>query len=90
MSVIIHLIDVHGKYRFKRLGDVTSGLDCFQLCIDAGTWFAAEVPGDDAYALVSCAVAPGFDFQDFELAKAEPLKQICSSQAALIDRLTHD
>ena len=90
MPVTIHLIDAQGHYSFKRLGDESSGLDCFQLCIEAGTWFAAEVTEERAYALVSCAVAPGFDFQDFELAKAEPLKHLCSTQAALIDRLTHD
>ena len=35
-----------------------------------GCWFGAEpCPGTD-FSLVSCTVAPGFDFRDFELAKA--------------------
>jgi uncharacterized protein len=34
-------------------------------CVSAMWWQAARSLGD--YALVSCAVAPGFDFADFEL-----------------------
>lgn len=88
--VTLHLIDLKGNYSLRHLGDVQAGLDCFQLCVEAGTWFAAELTEENAFSLVSCAVAPGFDFQDFEQAKAAYLKQICSGQAALIDRLTHD
>lgn len=36
--------------------------------IKAGIWFATKsLSGKDDYSLVSCAVAPGFDFKDFEL-----------------------
>ncbi len=36
--------------------------------VKSGIWFAAEsLPGEADYSLVSCAVAPGFDFADFEL-----------------------
>lgn len=88
--ITLHLIDAAGNYEAKILGNLQAEVDSFQLCIAAETWFAAEVTDNDAYALVSCAVAPGFDFQDFELAKAEQLKRICIAQTALIDRLTHD
>ncbi|WP_415992333.1 cupin domain-containing protein [Desulfovibrio piger] len=40
------------------------------LPMPGGCWFGAEpCPGTD-FSLVSCTVAPGFDFRDFELAKA--------------------
>jgi len=45
----------------------------FELTIPAGRWFAARPLGPDAYALVSCVVAPGFVFEDFELASPEQL-----------------
>lgn len=37
-----------------------------QIVVPRGVWFAAESLGD--YTLVSCTVAPGFDFAGFELA----------------------
>lgn len=37
-----------------------------QVTVPAGHWQAARPVGDEA-ALVSCVVAPGFDFADFEL-----------------------
>lgn len=45
-----------------------------QLLLPKNSWFAAEVSGLQAdYALVSCMVAPGFHFDDFELARYEQL-----------------
>ena len=46
-----------------------------QFLIPANTWFAAKIKHDSGYSLVSCTVAPGFDFMDFELAKREDLIQ---------------
>ena len=40
-----------------------------QAVIPANTWFAAHLQHGAGYALVSCTVAPGFDFLDFELAE---------------------
>ena len=40
-----------------------------QAMIPANTWFASRIKGRSGYSLVSCTVAPGFDFLDFELAK---------------------
>lgn len=37
-----------------------------QLLVPAGTWQAAE-PASDEAVLVSCVVAPGFDFADFRM-----------------------
>jgi predicted cupin superfamily sugar epimerase len=37
-----------------------------QAAVPAGAWFAAESLGD--WTLVSCTVAPGFEFSTFELA----------------------
>lgn len=45
----------------------------FELTIPAGRWFAAKPTKPDAYALVSCVVAPGFVFEDFALATRQNL-----------------
>jgi predicted cupin superfamily sugar epimerase len=41
--------------------------------VPAGSWFAATPAPGSAWSLVSCTVAPGFDFADFELASAAQL-----------------
>jgi hypothetical protein len=49
-------------------GDVTGG-QWPQAIVSGGTWQCAVPAGRDA-ALVSCVVAPGFDFADFRLGSA--------------------
>lgn len=44
-----------------------------QIIIPANTWFAAKIKSETGFALVSCTVAPGFDFSDFELAERQKL-----------------
>ena len=40
-----------------------------QVIVPAGHWQTAKaLEGDAGYALVGCVVAPGFDFDDFEMA----------------------
>lgn len=41
--------------------------------VPAQQWFGARVLASEGFALVSCVVSPGFDFEDFELAKREEL-----------------
>jgi len=59
----------------------------FQAVVPAQCWFGAEV--EKGYALVSCTVAPGFDFSDFELADRETLLKAFPQHRDLIVRLTH-
>lgn len=47
-----------------------------QLLVKANTWFAAKIKNEQGFVLVSCVVAPGFEFEDFEMAdKQELLRQ---------------
>ena len=40
----------------------------FQAVVEGGLWQeATALPGPAGYALVGCVVAPGFDFEDFEM-----------------------
>ena len=41
--------------------------------VPADTWFAARIRNNKNYALVSCVVAPGFEFSEFELAHRDKL-----------------
>lgn len=44
-----------------------------QILVKSNMWFAAHIPSATGYSLVSCVVAPGFDFADFELANKDEL-----------------
>jgi predicted cupin superfamily sugar epimerase len=44
-----------------------------QVVIPANSWFAARIKSGMRFSLVSCTVAPGFDFNDFELAEGQKL-----------------
>lgn len=48
--------------------DLDAG-EVLQATIPANVWFASRVKNQNGFALVSCTVAPGFDFEDFEMAK---------------------
>ncbi|MEN6456062.1 MAG: cupin domain-containing protein [Prolixibacteraceae bacterium] len=57
----------------KTLGNNFALGEVPQVVVPAGRWFAARVKNSSGYSLVSCTVAPGFDFTDFELATKENL-----------------
>ena len=76
-----------GALTLYRLGMPTVRLDrdTPQAVVPAGVWQAAE-PLESA-VLCGCTVAPGFEFEDFELGSAEHLAQEFPAEAALIRRL---
>jgi uncharacterized protein len=59
-----------------------------QAIIPANCWFAASVKKSAGYSLVSCTVAPGFDFSDFELANRENLLRQYPHLANIIEKYT--
>ncbi len=69
--LLLHVIDLNGDYSIIEISDTKGGQ--LQYTIEAGCWFAAEVKDHYGYSFVSCAVAPGFDFDDFELGSIEEL-----------------
>lgn len=85
--VRVHLLDDQG-YRSIDMGDDPEAGQVFQAVIPGKTWFASEVIADEGYGLVGCTVAPGFDFEDFEMARREELLEAYPQYAEVITRLT--
>lgn len=54
--------------------------------VPKNTWFAAELAPHTDYALAGCTVAPGFDFQDFEMASIDQLQDYLKLDSKLIQR----
>ncbi len=59
-----------------------------QAVVEAGSYFAAETSGNNAYTLTGCTVAPGFDFNDFEMPTCSSLIILFPQHGDIIKRLT--
>ena len=81
---LVRFDDRNGTHTNVRLGKYGPGLE--PVCVvPAGIWQAAEPAGE--YALVSCFVGPGFEFQDFTLASDTPdVAQAIRAQGEDLDR----
>ncbi len=86
-TLIVHTLKEDG-YHGLLLGNKLEAGEEPQLLVEAGTIFGSSLKDPDAFALVSCAVAPGFDFRDFELFEAEPLLEKWPEHEAIIRKLT--
>ena len=86
--VTIHLLDKENGHRQIALGNDFSAGQVPQFCVEAGTIFGSSVDIPNGYALVSCVVAPGFDFADFELFERQALLNDYPEHQSIIDRLT--
>jgi hypothetical protein len=82
-DLLIREIEVSGEARSHHLGPGGT----FQAAIPAGSWFGAELATAGTWALVGCAVAPGFEFSGFELADGAALARRFPAHEALIRRL---
>ena len=68
--MLISFFDEHKLLQTIQLGLTSKNL---QATIPANTWFSAKPLSEATFCLVSCAVAPGFEFTDFEIAKRKEL-----------------
>lgn len=84
----VHVIDLDGNYTKHIIGMNIENNQFPQLTVPANCWFASSVENEDSYSFVGCTVAPGFDFDDFELAKREDLIKEYPQHEELITKLT--
>ena len=85
----LDLIGPGGKARILRLGARRGRDACLpQAVLPAGWWFGARIKRGRGFALVSCTVAPGFDFADFEVGRRADLLARHPAHAAVIRALT--
>lgn len=89
-DLCLHIISPAGELNTVVLGtDFRSGR-YFQWVVPAGFWFAAEPAPETEFSLVGCTVAPGFDFNDFELARAQTLAKEFPQHQKIIERLSRN
>lgn len=84
----IHLLDHTAGYRTLPLGpDFDNGYR-FQQTVPRNVWFGATVDLPNSFSLVGCTVAPGFAFEDFELAERTSLLAEFPDHSEIIKKLT--
>jgi len=72
-SPLTIFVIINGKIKKLLLGNNLEKGESFQQIVPKNSWFAACVNLPDSFSLVGCTVAPGFDFNDFELATRKEL-----------------
>lgn len=86
-SLTVYEIEPDGNLIKHQLGRDFENGETFQCTIKGGNWFGSRVE-EGGYALVGCTVAPGFDFEDFELANRDELIHQFHQHRQLIVELT--
>ncbi len=82
-SLLIYAIDEKGLLTEYHLNS-----EIPMQIIPKNNWFAAELMDKNTFALVGCTVAPGFDFEDFEMGKQKNLIEKFPQHTALIKQLS--
>ncbi len=85
--LIVHTLTDKGHTQHLVGNDLLAG-QTPQLLVPKDIIFGSSVLEKDSYSLVSCSVAPGFDFADFELFSKKELMQDYAEFEEIIDLLT--
>ncbi len=88
-SLVVQVLS-QGKLETILLGNDLANGEVPQVVLPANVWFAAKVADGRNFALVSCVVAPGFEFKDFELAERDLLIEQFPKFAQLIQEFTQE
>jgi predicted cupin superfamily sugar epimerase len=70
------------------LGSNLRNGETLQVVVPANCWFGPQVARPNSYTLSGCTVAPGFDFNDFEIAKRDELLKTFPAHRDIIRALT--
>lgn len=81
-------IDLKGNLIRTQVGRDLKNGQTYQYTVKAGHWFGSRVLSGGGYSFVGCTVSPGFDFNDFELAKRNELIQLFPQHEKIIVELT--
>lgn len=87
-ALTLYIIGLNGNLITVKLGQQPENKELFQFTIPRGAWFAARPENSNSYSLLGCTVAPGFDFDDFEIGSREALTRLYPRHQQLIRDFT--
>jgi predicted cupin superfamily sugar epimerase len=85
--LVVHMLNEKGHQELIIGNDLKNGQRPYGI-VPKDTIFGSCVLEENSYSLVSCAVAPGFDFRDFKLFTKAELMQDYAAFENIIDKLT--
>ncbi len=86
---VIHIYHLENKkIKLLKLGLNIEEGESPVCVVPKNTWFAALPAPGTKYVLSGCTVAPGFDFEDFEMASINQLEEYLNLDQELIFKLT--
>ena len=74
----------------KVLGNNYKKKESLEIVIESHNWLAAQVNNKLSYSLVGCTVAPGFEFEDFELGQRDKLLSLFPEHKKIIETFTRE
>ena len=80
----IHLLHPSGQHEIKHIGREAD----LQVIIPRGTIFGARLTQGSGFILIGCVVAPGFEFEGFELISKTELIRKYPQHQEIIDQLS--
>ena len=86
-SLTIHIIEPDGNYSAAKLGTDLQAGERPMVVVRAGCIFGATVDDTESFSLIGCTVAPGFDFDDFELPSRKRLLEQFPQHKQIIEML---
>ncbi len=87
-TLLLHMISPEGEYKKVEIGRNIAQGEVPQFTVPGGYWFGAEVEDKGHFSFVGCTVAPGFDFDDFEMPSREILLSKFPQHESIIRKLT--
>jgi predicted cupin superfamily sugar epimerase len=85
-SLTLYLLDENETITSVKLGNNISDGCIFHYVIKKDTWFCAEVDDKISFSLLGCTVAPGFEFDDFELGIKSDLLTAFPQHKSIIEK----
>ena len=84
----LYSISLDGTLKVVKIGLEITNSEVPQYVVPKHNWFAAKVVKPESFSLVGCTVSPGFDFNDFILAKKDDLISKFPQHETLITNFT--
>lgn len=85
--LVVYIITRQGALDIVELGNDINKGHVFQYVVPANCWFASRPAAESNFCFVGCTVAPGFDFEDFDLADAAELSKLYPQHRDIIHEL---
>jgi hypothetical protein len=87
-SLTLYILNENGTTKLVKLGNNISDGCIFHYVVKKNTWFCAEVDDKTSFSLLGCTVAPGFEFDDFELGIRSDLLTAFPQHKSIIEKFT--